>query len=50
MAGNIDGYFHDNVLVRGSEMAKITNALAGQRSYVIPGYAQGMGITVSGLM
>lgn len=49
MAGNIDGYFHDNVLVRGSEMAKITNALAGQRSYVVPDYAQNMNITASGL-
>lgn len=49
MAGNIDGYFHDNVLVRGSEMAKITNALAGQKSYVVPGYAQSMNITTSGL-
>lgn len=49
MAGNIDGYFHDNVLVRGSEMAKITNALAGKQSYVVAGYAQGMNITTSGL-
>ena len=49
MAGNIDGYFHDNVLVRGSEMAKITNALAGNRSFVVPNYAQGMNITASGL-
>lgn len=49
MAGNIDGYFHDNVLVRGSEMAKLTNALAGNRSFVVPNYAQGMNIIASGL-
>ncbi|EOD7435742.1 hypothetical protein ACJQ40_000174 [Enterococcus faecium] len=49
MSDNVDGFQFDNVKISAENDAKLYNALANNRSYVIGNYEQGLSLSASGL-